>query len=107
MRNGSPAHVDVVRANFAPVLHSKTMQLVQPVRDGLAIPSERQLERVVDPLLLVFVFTFSTACFAGLVGRRAGLGLLLEQLLLALPGGEGKAALDVRLRIAERGYEGS
>merc|ERR1719510_1856244 len=47
--------VRVVPTDFALVLNAQTMKLVQPERDWFSIPSEWQVQRIVDwPLLLFF-----------------------------------------------------
>ncbi|GIX64119.1 DUF4445 domain-containing protein [Babesia caballi] len=52
---GLPPPVGVVAAYLALELLPKPVQLVEPKRDGLAIPPQRQVERVVHGLLLLFV----------------------------------------------------
>lgn len=91
---GLASHVDIVAAYFARELHTETVQLPEPVRDGLAVPVEGQLERVVDAVfcgnrLVVFVsaelallrlvrgflFAFRRELFEALFHRLAGLAL--------------------------------
>jgi hypothetical protein len=45
---GPPSPVAVVAADLALVLDAQSVQLVQPVRDRLPVPSQRQVLRVVD-----------------------------------------------------------
>ena len=66
-----PAHVHEVAADLARVLDPEAVQLVQPERDRLAVPAHRQLQRVVD-FLIVFV------------GGAGVCGVLLLQLLRLL-----------------------
>lgn len=99
-----PAHVYLVRADLATVLDAETVQLVQPVWDGLAVPAERQLERVVDALLL-FLLLFRGPVACGIRGRRRRVRLV-EQLLLALARRKREAPLDVRLGLIESRDEG-
>ena len=50
---GTAAPVGRVAADLAFELLVEPVQLVEPVGDGLAVPAERQLERVVDVLVLL------------------------------------------------------
>jgi hypothetical protein len=92
---GLPTHVQEIRTDFTLVLDTETVQLVQPVRNGLAVPSKRKLERVVDPL-----FGF----FRCLVGSEIGRDFVDElfQLQLSFPGGQSGSSLDVLLGIADK-----
>lgn len=45
--------VRVVAADLALVFDAQTVQLPQPVGDGLAVPAQRQVERIVNRLLLI------------------------------------------------------
>mmetsp|Transcript_27433 Transcript_27433/g.77615 ORF Transcript_27433/g.77615 Transcript_27433/m.77615 type:complete len:277 (-) Transcript_27433:776-1606(-) len=82
------APVRSVAADLALELLVQTVQLVEPVRDGLAIPSQWQLQRVVDVLvfLVAVVFQLSLLCLlkfglelvvgAGLLLLNVGYGLI-------------------------------
>mmetsp|Transcript_106196 Transcript_106196/g.331284 ORF Transcript_106196/g.331284 Transcript_106196/m.331284 type:complete len:457 (-) Transcript_106196:65-1435(-) len=50
-----PAPVGVVPADLALVLDAKAVQLVEPEGDRLAVPAQRQVQRVVDRPVLVVV----------------------------------------------------
>ena len=59
-----PTLVAEIAADLALEFHPETVQLVQPVGDGLAVPAEREVERVVDRPFLVALFLL-------LLSRRA------------------------------------
>ena len=50
---GLPSPVGVIAADFAFILNSESMEFIQPVRNGLSIPSERQILGVVNWLVIV------------------------------------------------------
>ena len=66
---GARPPVRVVAADLALVLDVKAMQLVQPVRDWLAIPAERQVERVVDGLVILLVLLHNLPISGAVVMR--------------------------------------
>jgi hypothetical protein len=51
---GSSTPVTIVTADLALVLDSQAVKLVQPVRNRLSIPSQRQILRVVDRSIAFF-----------------------------------------------------
>lgn len=92
----------MIRTDLATILDAEPVQLVQPVRDGLAVPPERELERVVDAFFLFLLFSFFVRRL-----RRRGRGFgLLEQLLLAFARGQRESAFDVGFGVGEDGGEG-
>lgn len=107
----SPAHVDEIRANLALVLDAQPMKFVQPKRDRFPIPPHRQLERVVDPPVVVVLP--SVVGFLRLRRRRRrrrfGRFARLEFLNLdrALTVRQGCPALRVGERVGEDGAERS
>ena len=63
----------MIRTYLAPIFDAKSMKFIQPIRDRLAVPAKRKLERVVNPFFLLF-FLFRTFL---LIDRRwRWLGLL-------------------------------
>jgi hypothetical protein len=51
----SPTHIHVSTADLALVLDAEAVKLVEPVRNRLAIPSERKSQRIVDLALVIRV----------------------------------------------------
>jgi len=112
----APALVDVVGADLALVLDAEAVQLVEPVRDGLAVPAQRQLERVVDARLVVLVVlavarSRPRAALARRRRRRSrrSFGRLARLELLGLGRAllvrQRRAPLRVGLRVGEDGRE--
>jgi hypothetical protein len=63
----TPAPVGVVAADLALELLVEAVQLVQPVGDGLAIPAQRELEWVVDVLILTLTALLSCSLLCSLL----------------------------------------
>lgn len=42
---------------------AKTMKLIKPVGNGLAIPAHRQLKRIIDLLFIIIAFSISLYLF--------------------------------------------
>jgi len=99
----SPAHVNMIRADFTSVLHAKAMQLVQPVRDGFTVPPKGQLKRIVNPLLLFLLLSGTTV--ARVISGSSGRFGLVQQFLFAFTSGKGKSSLYVRLCLIQCGHE--
>lgn len=93
----------MVRADLALVLHRQALQLVHPKGDRLAVPPERQLQRVVHLFSdVVVAHRFLNRPLVAHPARRHRLFLLgLERFRLVLPlaVGEGGLALDVGPRV--------
>ena len=53
---GSPPPVAKVPTNLAFVLDSQSVELVQPVGNGFAVPSQRQVFRIVNRSISLFAF---------------------------------------------------
>lgn len=92
---GSPSHIDMIRADFTTIFYTKTMQLVQPIRNRLAIPAERQFERIVYSFFFFF-FLCSSVCSSSW-SRKCWLSLI-QELLFTFPSCEWEATLHIRLR---------
>jgi len=56
---GLTAAVYSVAADLTCVLHAQAVQLIHPVRDGLAVPAKRNVERVVDWTVVHFLLLLS------------------------------------------------
>lgn len=86
------------------------MKLVQPIGDGFSIPSKRQLEGIVNLLLLFWFLRNLTSCT---VSGRSGYsrGYILYELSFTFAGREGEPTFDVRFSFCEgklqRDKEGS
>ena len=50
----SPAPIRLVAAYFTFVLHAKTVQLVQPIWNWLAIPAQWQVQWIVERTFFIF-----------------------------------------------------
>ena len=101
---GAPAHVDEVAADLARELDAEPVQLVQPVRDRLAVPGQGQFERVVHFRARVAVgVRVVSAGRVGQVGRRVGEEGV--EFHLALPLGHALFALHVDARGGPLGGE--
>ena len=57
---GPPSPVGYASADLTLELLVQAMQLVQPVGDGLAVPAQRKLERVVDEVIFLIAITSSS-----------------------------------------------
>mmetsp|Transcript_13310 Transcript_13310/g.38709 ORF Transcript_13310/g.38709 Transcript_13310/m.38709 type:complete len:420 (-) Transcript_13310:287-1546(-) len=53
---GPSAPVRLVAADFAFVLHTEPMELVQPEGDGLSVPAQGQIQWVVQRSIILFIF---------------------------------------------------
>jgi hypothetical protein len=53
-----PAPVTIISTYLTFEFLAKAMEFVKPVRDGLAIPTHRQLQWVINSLLIIFTLTF-------------------------------------------------
>mmetsp|Transcript_34458 Transcript_34458/g.103172 ORF Transcript_34458/g.103172 Transcript_34458/m.103172 type:complete len:247 (-) Transcript_34458:1310-2050(-) len=84
---GARAHVGLVAADLAPVLDVEAVELVEPVGDGLAVPAERQVERVVDRLLLLLVVVLVLVLLRLRRRRQIALDLVVRARLLLLDHG--------------------
>ena len=96
-----PSHVDVIRTNLALVLHTQAMQLVQPVGNRFAVPTQGKLKRVVYSLF----FLFFLRCAIRVRGR-GWRSSLLHELLLTLSCRQRKFALYIGFGFVEDGSEG-
>mmetsp|Transcript_59684 Transcript_59684/g.104974 ORF Transcript_59684/g.104974 Transcript_59684/m.104974 type:complete len:223 (-) Transcript_59684:896-1564(-) len=81
---GASAPVAVISADLALVLHAQAVQLVHPVGNGLAVPAQREIQRVVYRGIVIVVFAFlGPITMRGL--RQLGQSeLFFAQLCLAL-----------------------
>mmetsp|Transcript_12242 Transcript_12242/g.19680 ORF Transcript_12242/g.19680 Transcript_12242/m.19680 type:complete len:366 (-) Transcript_12242:130-1227(-) len=80
---GPAAHVGGAAADLALELHAQSVQLVQPVGDGLAVPAQRQVQRVVHGALVVRVLLLPAPAAAALLLERAPEEVLLLPALRA------------------------
>lgn len=79
---GARSAIDIVAADLAVVLNIEAVQLVEPVWDRFAVPTQRNVERVVRRLVLVV---------GVIVGLVVATHLFLQQLgLKAVNGAEGE-----------------
>jgi len=82
---GFAAHVGEVATNLTLVLHTETVQLVEPVGNRLAIPAQGQVQRVVWPVVVIRlrlalvpslrIFIPLCSCDSSLLSFNVGLGV--------------------------------
>src|ERR1700733_12062609 len=77
----SPTHVNKVAADFTREFNTQTMQLVEPIRDWLAIPGQGELQGVVDLFFAIKIglgISSARSCHSSIIFGKQSIEFLLS-----------------------------